>query len=195
MASDQNNHLVQMTLLEPGTLKDTEQTCGKKFYKKFCKKPKYWIAAIFLSLLLVTIISLVLYSAVYVDEDENLFNGLKSNKTCTFTGSLNLANPCLRNTWITNKTTFLNMVSNVFSTSPSLQYYFLGATIDYDPGDERKSAIIHLQFASAAKPLEYPISAELVKGVLVQNMHEHENSACQHSTALWNAFQVTLPNL
>ncbi|XP_075051825.1 TPA-induced transmembrane protein [Mixophyes fleayi] len=187
MASDQNNHMVQMSLLGNNT-----ETVRSKCNKNIIKKPKIWIALIFLLLIIVTIISLVLYSNVYIDEDEKQSADLQSNNTCRFTGFLNVTDSCLWDSWISNETSFQRRITNVYRMSPSLQYYFIAAAVEFNSGGENKSAIIQLNFSHPSNARKYPISTELVTGVLRQDMYDLEMSACQDSTILLDPFQVNL---
>ncbi|XP_072278590.1 TPA-induced transmembrane protein isoform X2 [Pyxicephalus adspersus] len=188
MASEENNHSVQSKILLP----NNQENASKRHKKTFFKKPKVWIAIIFVLFVLVTIISLVLYSNVYEDDDEKHFRSSSTNKTCTFTGILNLSDPCLLNSWIKNENTFQDRIVSLYAKAPSLQYYFIGANIEYDPTNENQSAIIQLEFASPSKAFEYFISTELVEGILRQDIYDPDYSACQHSNTLFDAFQVTL---
>ncbi|XP_073472154.1 TPA-induced transmembrane protein [Aquarana catesbeiana] len=188
MESEQNNHIAQLETLMP----ENVENAPNRHKKKIFKRPIFWIAFIFVLFLLVIIISLVVYSHVYEDEDEKHLKFSPTNQTCTFTGFLNLTDPCLWDFWIKHKQTFQERINNLYEKSPSLQYYFLDANIDYNSISENKSAVIKLEFSSPSKTSEYFISTELVEGILMQDIHD---SACQHSNKLLDAFQVTLLSL
>ncbi|KAM5181330.1 TPA-induced transmembrane protein isoform 2-T2 [Mantella aurantiaca] len=202
MDSEQNNNALELLLvpnnqnaMEENRLQKKTENAPKSHKKNFFKKPKFWIPIIFLLFVLVTIISLVLYSNVYEDEDEKHFISSRTNNTCTFTGLLNLTNPCLWAFWEKNEKTFQDRIYNVYEKSPSLQYYFIDASIDYNSTNKNKSAIIKLEFTSPSKNSEYSISTELVEGILRQDLYELDHSACLHSNALLNAFKVTSMSL
>ncbi|XP_063813293.1 uncharacterized protein LOC135051030 isoform X2 [Pseudophryne corroboree] len=158
MASDQSNHMVQMSLLGNNTENVRER--GKR--------------------------------NVHIDEDEKQSADLQSNNTCRFTGFLNVTDPCLWETWIRNETSFQSRITNVYQMSPSLHYYFIAATVEYNSVEDNRSAIIQLDFSHPSEPRKYPISIELVAGILRQDMYDLDMSACQNSSILMDPFQVHL---
>ncbi|KAM3933098.1 TPA-induced transmembrane protein isoform 2-T2 [Leptodactylus fuscus] len=159
------------------------------------KNPKLWIGLVFLLVIVVTIISLILYSNVYIDEDEKRLTNLSSNSTCSYTGFFNVSNPCLWNLWIKNESLFQEKITSAYSLSPSLNYFFIAAKVDYNSIDEEKSAVIHLDFTQPSKSMKYPISTELVGGILRQNLYKLQKSACEDTQILKDSLQVYVTSI
>ncbi|XP_077151625.1 TPA-induced transmembrane protein isoform X2 [Ranitomeya variabilis] len=104
----------------------------KKQKKKWFQNPKFWIVIIFLLLALVTISSLILYSNIYIDDDEKNLANLSLNSTCSYRGFVNVTNPCLWDSWIKNETLIQERITNLYSVSPFLNYFFIAAKVDYN---------------------------------------------------------------
>ncbi|XP_077151624.1 TPA-induced transmembrane protein isoform X1 [Ranitomeya variabilis] len=164
----------------------------KKQKKKWFQNPKFWIVIIFLLLALVTISSLILYSNIYIDDDEKNLANLSLNSTCSYRGFVNVTNPCLWDSWIKNETLIQERITNLYSVSPFLNYFFIAAKVDYNSIIKDKAAVIYLDFKRPSKSIKYPISIALVEGILRQDMYELEESACQNSHISKNSLQVTL---
>ncbi|XP_073431710.1 TPA-induced transmembrane protein isoform X2 [Dendrobates tinctorius] len=187
MDLDQNHHNV---LYSP-----VQQHVNNVENVQWFKNPKFWIVMIFLLLALVTISSLIIYSNVYIDDDEKNLANLSLNSTCSFRGFVNVTNPCLWDSWMKNETLIQERISNLYSVSPFLNYFFIAVKVDYNSIIKDKAAVIHLDFKRPSKSMKYPISVELVKGILRQDMYEHEKSACQNSHISKSSLQVTVMSI
>ncbi|XP_066465259.1 TPA-induced transmembrane protein isoform X4 [Eleutherodactylus coqui] len=192
---------------------NNEQRVQKKHGNKILNNPKLWIGLVFILLLFITIISLILYSNVYIDEDEHNLTNLSSNGTCSYIGFVSVTNPYLWDLWIKNETlfqerilcadadrrfrnpTFSNIqkkITSIYSKSTFLNYFFLAAKVNYNSTEEDKSVILHLDFAKPSKSMKYPISIELLEGLLRQNMYDLEKYERQDSHNLKESLQVTV---
>lgn len=185
-----NNNKVLLPLIEETP--NNVQRVQRKRRNKILKNPKFWIGLVFLFVIFVTILSLILYSNVYIDEDEKILTNLSSNSTCSFTGFVSVTNSCIWDSWIRNETLFQERITSVYSMSPFLNYFFIAAKVNYNSTDEDKSAVIHLDFKRPSKSIKYPLSIELVEGILRQDMYDLEKSVCQDSHILKNSLQVNV---
>ncbi|XP_066465248.1 TPA-induced transmembrane protein isoform X3 [Eleutherodactylus coqui] len=150
---------------------------------------------------------------VYIDEDEHNLTNLSSNGTCSYIGFVSVTNPYLWDLWIKNETlfqerilcadadrrfrnpTFSNIqkkITSIYSKSTFLNYFFLAAKVNYNSTEEDKSVILHLDFAKPSKSMKYPISIELLEGLLRQNMYDLEKYERQDSHNLKESLQVTV---
>ncbi|XP_044144056.1 TPA-induced transmembrane protein [Bufo gargarizans] len=166
----------------------------KKCRNKILKNPKFWIVLTFVLAILVTIISLILYSNIYTDQDEQNLTNFSSDSTCSYTGFVNLTNPCLWHSWIKNETLFQERITSVYSMSPFLKYFFIAARVNYTTVED-KSAVIHLDFTRPSKSMKYLISTELVEGILRQDMYNLEKSTCQGTHILKDSLKVTVMSM
>ncbi|XP_066465239.1 TPA-induced transmembrane protein isoform X2 [Eleutherodactylus coqui] len=190
MDPNQNNHKELLPLTEETT--NNEQRVQKKHGNKILNNPKLWIGLVFILLLFITIISLILYSNVYIDEDEHNLTNLSSNGTCSYIGFVSVTNPYLWDLWIKNETLFQERITSIYSKSTFLNYFFLAAKVNYNSTEEDKSVILHLDFAKPSKSMKYPISIELLEGLLRQNMYDLEKYERQDSHNLKESLQVTV---
>ncbi|XP_016055693.1 PREDICTED: TPA-induced transmembrane protein isoform X2 [Miniopterus natalensis] len=134
------------------------------------------ITSIFLGLFVVIIISLCLFGA-YVDEDENEILELSSNKT--FLLMLKIPEECVTDEELPRLLT--KRLTDVYSSSPSLSRYFTSVEA-MDFREENATITYHLQFEVPSKDdnfLKYMMSEELVLGILLQDFHDQNMSACE----------------
>ncbi|KAM4044665.1 TPA-induced transmembrane protein [Anomaloglossus baeobatrachus] len=188
MDNNQNDHRVLHRLIEQPT--DNVENVQKKRKNNIFKNPKFWIVIVILSVAFVTILSLILYSNIYIDEDEKNLANLSSNSTCSYTGFVNVTNPCLWDSWIKNETLIQEKITEIYSASPFLKYFFIAAKVNYNSILKDKTAVIHLDFKRPSKSMKYLISMELVEGILRQDMYDLERTACQDSHNWKNSFTV-----
>ncbi|XP_075445579.1 TPA-induced transmembrane protein isoform X2 [Ascaphus truei] len=147
-------------------------------------KCKLWmtITFVFIMVAVITTLSLILYSQVYIDDDK--FNQeLPLNKSkCIFTGSLNISNSCIH-MWeplIRTKTELMNRIANAYRLSPALQHYFISVDMI---SDENTSAAFRLNFSSSSKNkngMKYTMSEEFIGGVLRQGIYDQEKTGCEN---------------
>ncbi|KAI5134932.1 TPA-induced transmembrane protein [Manis pentadactyla] len=147
--------------------------------KKVIRKCKLWmvIASIFLGMIIVIIISLCLIGVTYVDEDENEIVELASNKT--FLIMLKIPKECITEEELPHLLT--KRLTDVYSSSPSLSRYFTSAEI-VDFSGENATVTYHLQFGVPLADdgfMKYMMSGELVRGILLQDLHDQNISGCE----------------
>ncbi|XP_069827575.1 TPA-induced transmembrane protein isoform X1 [Dendropsophus ebraccatus] len=201
MDSNQNHRELLPFIVE------TPNNVKKQHRIRIPRNPKLWIGLVFLMVIVVIIISLVLYSTgnlelvsyhlrfftdVYYDKDEqNLMNRSSSNITCSYTGFVNVSDPCVWDSWIKNETMFQERITSVYSMSPFLKNFFIAAKVDYNSADDDKSAVIHLDFARPST--KYLFSPELVEGILRQDMYE--KSECQDANVLKDSMHISVTSM
>ncbi|XP_069827576.1 TPA-induced transmembrane protein isoform X2 [Dendropsophus ebraccatus] len=186
MDSNQNHRELLPFIVE------TPNNVKKQHRIRIPRNPKLWIGLVFLMVIVVIIISLVLYSNVYYDKDEqNLMNRSSSNITCSYTGFVNVSDPCVWDSWIKNETMFQERITSVYSMSPFLKNFFIAAKVDYNSADDDKSAVIHLDFARPST--KYLFSPELVEGILRQDMYE--KSECQDANVLKDSMHISVTSM
>ncbi|KAM6420934.1 TPA-induced transmembrane protein isoform 1-T3 [Pluvialis apricaria] len=154
--------------------RDHWKSCGKVVFWK-CK---LWmvITTIFLVFFLVILISLILYSNVYTDEDdywdpdELLNSGIYRN----FSGTLKLmcGLPHLFSENITKRLT------DVYSSSPALGHYFRSAQVVYFSNE---SSIVVYQLEFSAPPstegfTENTMNPDFIRNVLRQNIYDEDDA-------------------
>ncbi|XP_056416633.1 TPA-induced transmembrane protein [Hyla sarda] len=188
MDSNQNHHKEFEPFIE-----QIPNNVQKQRRNKILKNPKIWISLVFLLFVFVTIISVVLYSNVYSDEDEQNLMNLSLDSKCSYLGYVNVTDHCLWDSWIKNETLFQERIASVYSMSPFLNYFFIAAKVNYSSDDEDKFAVIHLDFAQPS--LKYLISTELVEGVLRQDMYDLGKSECQDSQILKDSLQISVMSM
>ncbi|CAN2390396.1 hypothetical protein PRIEUP_LOCUS432, partial [Pristimantis euphronides] len=214
------NHKVLCPLINPTT--NNKQKVPKIRRNKILKSPTFWIGLVFSLVIIVTIISLVLYSTIYIDEDEKKLTNFSSNSTCSFKGFVSVTNPCVWDSWIKNgaffqerifcfaeknqdmaeielgiicKSTLFNFalqITSLYSTSPFLNYFFLAAKVYYNSTEGDESAVIRLDFAQPSKFMKYPISIELVDGLLRQDVYDLAKYSCQDLHILKDSLKLTV---
>nr|XP_006116882.1 TPA-induced transmembrane protein [Pelodiscus sinensis]XP_014425836.1 TPA-induced transmembrane protein [Pelodiscus sinensis]XP_014425837.1 TPA-induced transmembrane protein [Pelodiscus sinensis] len=146
-------------------------------------KCKLWmvISSIFLGLLLVIIMSLILYSVVYTDEDEYWdHESVSSGNYRNFSGTLKIK--CA--TQLDSSEALTNRLIDVYSSSPALGRYFTFAQVD-PFSNENATAVYKLVFSLPLAPdelLKYTLSAEFVMNVLRQNIYDQEDSYDQEES-------------
>ncbi|XP_049708840.1 TPA-induced transmembrane protein [Elephas maximus indicus] len=148
--------------------------------KTLVGKCKLWmvIASIFISLIIIIIISLCLIGATYIDEDENEILELSSNKT--FFVMLKVPEECVTEEELPGL--LLKRLTAVYSSSPSLSRYFTSVEIADFSGDNA-TITYHLQFgvpSEDASFMKYMMSEELVLGLLLQDFHDQSISGCEN---------------
>ncbi|KAM4700479.1 TPA-induced transmembrane protein [Discoglossus pictus] len=162
--------------------KQRQVTCKDKI----CWKCNLWmiITSVFILVALITTVTLVLYSHVYVDEDEKLHLESPTNDSISmFVGSLQLKQSCLLEPSIRNETTLLKLINNAYRSSPALQYRFLDAEV-LSAKDEDNAAVFRLNFSSSSmtvNQIKYIFSKEFVGAILSQNIYDQEIMTCRNS--------------
>ncbi|XP_062982902.1 TPA-induced transmembrane protein [Elgaria multicarinata webbii] len=147
-------------------------------------KCKLWMVIIsaFVVMILVIILSLVLYSEVYIDEDEYLdaeliASGIHHN----FSGILNIrcANnsdpPLSASAYTLLSENLSKRLTDVYSDSPALGRYFISAEVSFS--DENNTASYHLCFSVPAETeafMKYRMSEEFLMNILRQNIYDQE---------------------
>ncbi|XP_018101957.1 TPA-induced transmembrane protein homolog isoform X2 [Xenopus laevis] len=177
-----------------GTSTEQKKTeCIGEIWRKL--KPLIILIGIFLSLCLVVIISLVVYTNNYVDEDEYQDVALNMEKSMyTFTGSLTIKDNCVLEPLRINETTLQQRIEKVYSVSPALHPYFVSAEVKDLLIGENTSANLRLNFSMPSANQDerkYKMSKEFVGGILRQDIYDEENSQCQNSSVFLDPFQVT----
>ncbi|XP_053562850.1 TPA-induced transmembrane protein [Bombina bombina] len=161
------------------------------------KKRKLWIliAVVFTFVTVITVISLILYSQIYIDEDERLHLVSQSNMTTfIFTGSLQITDSCVWTPPISDESMLSHLVTNAYQSSPALKYYFISANVT-SANDEDYSANFTLNFSISSntqKEIKYMINKEFVGGILSQDIYDHEIKNCENLNIVISPFDLTL---
>ncbi|XP_013805505.1 TPA-induced transmembrane protein [Apteryx mantelli] len=167
----------------------TAATKKNRDHWKSCSNVIFWkcklwmlIAAIFIVLFLVILISLVLYSNVYTDEDDYWDPDalLHSGNYRNFSGKFKLkcGLPHLFSEDITKRLT------DVYSSSPALGRYFRSAQVVYFSNE---SATVFYQLEFSVPPstegfMENTMNPEFIRNVLRQNIYDEEDTL-HHGTS------------
>uniref|UniRef100_A0A8C8R7L5 TPA-induced transmembrane protein n=1 Tax=Pelusios castaneus TaxID=367368 RepID=A0A8C8R7L5_9SAUR len=155
------------------------KSCGATIFWK-CK---LWmiIASVFLTLLLVIIMSLILYSEIYIDEDEYWSpESVSSGNYRNFSGTLKFQCPVLS----AYSEDLTKRLTDIYSSSPALGRYFISAQVD-SFSEENDTALYQLVFslpAVADELMKYTLSAEFVLNVLRQDIYDQEDPYDQESS-------------
>ncbi|XP_071613327.1 TPA-induced transmembrane protein isoform X2 [Heliangelus exortis] len=158
------------------TRKETDhwKSCGNVIFWR-CK---LWmvITTIFLVFFLVILISLILYSNVYTDEDDYWDPDalLNSGNRHNFSGTLELkcGLPQLFSEDITKRLT------DVYSSSPALGRYFRSAQVHYF-SNESSTVFYKLEFSvppSAEGFMENTMNPNFIRNVLRQNIYDEDDT-------------------
>ncbi|XP_075624057.1 TPA-induced transmembrane protein isoform X1 [Balearica regulorum gibbericeps] len=159
------------------------QTRKERDYWKSCGNVVFWkcklwmvITTIFLVLFLVILISLILYSNVYTDEDDYWDpDALLNSGNCrNFSGTLELmcGLPHLFSEDITKRLT------DVYSSSPALGRYFRSAQVVYF-SNESSTVFYQLEFSvppAAEGFMENMMNSDFIRNVLRQNIYDEEDT-------------------
>lgn len=141
-------------------------------------KCKLWmvITSVFLGLAVVIILSLCLVGVTYIDEDENDYLVLSSNKT--FFIMLKIPEECMTEEQLPDLLT--RRLTDLYSTSPSLHRYFTSVKVA-DFSGENATVTYQLQFGVPEDDdfMKYMMSEELVLGILMQNFHDQNVPGCE----------------
>ncbi|XP_027644810.2 TPA-induced transmembrane protein isoform X1 [Falco peregrinus] len=151
---------------------------------KSCRNVVFWkcklwmvITAIFLVFFLVIFISLVLYSNVYIDEDDYWDpDALLNSGNCrNFSGTLELmcGLPHLFSEDITKRLT------DVYSSSPALGRYFRSAQVVYF-SNESSTVFYQLKFSvppSTEGFMENTMNPDFIRNVLRQNIYDEDDTS------------------
>ncbi|KAM6145992.1 LOW QUALITY PROTEIN: TPA-induced transmembrane protein [Phoenicopterus ruber ruber] len=159
------------------------QTGKERDHWKSCRNVVFWkcklwmvITTIFLVFFLVILISLILYSNVYTDEDDYWDpDALLNSGNCrNFSGTLKLmcGLPQLFSENITK------MLTDVYSSSPALGRYFRSAQV-VDFSNERSTVSYQLDFSvppSTEGFMENTLNPDFIKNVLRQNIYDEDET-------------------
>uniref|UniRef100_A0A669PEV4 TPA induced trans-membrane protein n=2 Tax=Phasianus colchicus TaxID=9054 RepID=A0A669PEV4_PHACC len=157
----------------PATSKERDQW-------KSCRKIIFWkcklwmvLTTIFVILFLVILISLVLYSNVYTDEDDYWYTDMLQNHH-NFSGKFNLlcGLPHLFSEDITKR------ITDVYSSSPALGRYFRSAKVDVS--NESSTVFYQLEFfvpPSTEGFMENVMNPDFIRNVLLQNIYDEEDTS------------------
>nr|XP_033799648.1 TPA-induced transmembrane protein isoform X2 [Geotrypetes seraphini] len=195
---------VEIVVSEP-LLNTTEEK--KMTWRDSCTQIVVWkcqlwmvIVSIFLFIIILTTISLVLYSAVYIDEDEILT--LDSPFSQNYTGTIRVINLCIPSEILLSEPEENNSVSDkineriteVYKSSPALKHYFKSANV-ISFSEENTTASYRLEFSVPTEDsfLKYTMSEEFVSGVLRQDIYDQEESDCK--SVMLDASSLTLSSL
>ncbi|XP_030892135.1 TPA-induced transmembrane protein [Leptonychotes weddellii] len=113
----------------------------------------------------------------YVDEDADEILELSSNKT--FLVVLKVPEECATEEGLPHLLT--ERLTDVYTSSPSLSRYFTSVEMT-DFSDENATIAYHLQFGVPSEGegfMKYRMSKELVRGVLLQNLHDRGVPGCE----------------
>ncbi|XP_070606247.1 TPA-induced transmembrane protein [Erythrolamprus reginae] len=148
-------------------------------------KCKLWmvITSVFLVLILVIALSLILYSVVYIDEDEYWDPELLANgKQHNFSGIVNIK--CPNHNMLLSESAYdvfsksLNKrLNDVYSYSPALGRYFISSEVISFSG-ENNTASYYLQFLVPPEStdfMKYRMSKEFIMNILRQNIYDKQN--------------------
>lgn len=159
----------------PNGMQDIRSLCTKPVYRK-CT---LWMAtaSVFLIVIFVIVISLIMYSTLYSDDDgyESLINGSSQY----YTGTLKISDQCTSSEALSEQLT--ERISDVYKTSPALGHYFTSAKV-ISLSEDNNIATYHLQFtvpSEASNFLKYTMSEEFVGGVLRQDVYDQEHTDCK----------------
>nr|XP_009483295.1 PREDICTED: TPA-induced transmembrane protein [Pelecanus crispus] len=161
----------------------TTQTRKERDHWKSCGNVVFWkcklwmvITTIFLVCFLVILISLILYSNVYTDEDDYWDPDalLNSGNSLNFSGTLQLTCglPHLFSEDITNR------LADVYSSSPALGRYFRSAQVVYF-SNESSTVFYQLEFSvppSTEGFMENTMNPDFIKNVLRQNIYDEDDA-------------------
>ncbi|XP_030327722.1 TPA-induced transmembrane protein [Strigops habroptila] len=160
------------------------QTRKERNHWKSCRNVVFWkcklwmvITTIFLVFFLVILISLILYSNVYTDEDDywDADALLTSGNSRNFSGTLELmcGFPHLFSEDITKKLT------DVYSSSPALGRYFRSAQVVYF-SNENSTVFYQLEFSvptSTEGFMENTMNPDFIRNVLRQNIYDEDDTS------------------
>ncbi|XP_077627953.1 TPA-induced transmembrane protein [Crocuta crocuta] len=171
--------VIPLSVEEPGAAQADKENPWSSCNKKLIGKCKLWmvIAAVFLGLVVVIIISLCLIGATYIDEDENEILELSSNKT--FLVMLKVPEDCATEEELPDL--LRKRLTDVYSSSQSLSRYFTSVETTDFSGENATIAYL-LQFGVPSEDdnfMKYRMSKELVLGVLLQDLHDQRVSGCE----------------
>ncbi|KAM4904541.1 TPA-induced transmembrane protein [Sylvia borin] len=157
---------------ETGQERDPWASCKKVVFWK-CKQ---WmvITTIFLVLLLVIVISLILYSTVYTDEDDywDADELLSSGNVHNFSGTLELM--CGLANFSSEDVT--KRLTEVYSSSPALGRYFRSAQV-LSFSNESSTVIYQLLFSvppSTEGFMENSMNPDFIRNILRQNIYDED---------------------
>ncbi|KAJ1119231.1 hypothetical protein NDU88_007417 [Pleurodeles waltl] len=177
------NELLSANNEQPHYIPSEKCPNGRQDIRSLCSKPVYrkctlWmaIASGFLILVFVTVISLIMYSTIYSDDDgyESLLNGSSQY----YTGTLKISDQCTNSEALSEQLT--ERIADVYKTSPALGHYFTSAKV-VSLSEDNNIATYHLQFTvppEASNFLKYTMSEEFVGGVLRQDVYDQEHTDC-----------------
>ncbi|XP_029434280.1 TPA-induced transmembrane protein [Rhinatrema bivittatum] len=183
----------EIVIREPLLIPATAPTEQKMKCRDSCRERVFWkcrlwmvIASVFAFIIIITIVSLVLYSAVYIDEDETFY--LDSPLSKNYTGTIRVINKCIPTAMHLSAPEETNLLSDqiikritdVYKSSPALGHYFVSARV-ISFSNENATASYTLQFSVPDEDnfLKYTMSEEFLSGVLQQDIHDQEESECK----------------
>ncbi|KAM4795267.1 TPA-induced transmembrane protein [Rhinophrynus dorsalis] len=187
-----NEPEVADSLLRPNK-EEKKRNSIQNIWWKF-KLPIILFIVFALTFLTITI-SLILYSKVYVDEDERLDEYQSNRSTYMFMGSLTIKDSCKLEPWIRNESALQKRITEAYRLSPALQSYFISAEVKYLLPEHNTSAFLRLNFSMPSTntiEMKYKMSEEFVGAVLRQNIYDQEKSMCTLSTVLLDSFHSLL---
>ncbi|KAM9245960.1 TPA-induced transmembrane protein isoform 2-T2 [Leptosomus discolor] len=159
------------------------QTRKERDHWKTCRNVVFWkcklwmvISTIFLVFFLVILISLILYSNVYIDEDDYWDpDALLNSGNCrNFSGTLKLM-CCLPHIFSEDIT---KKLTDVYSSSPALGRYFRSAQVVYF-SNESSTVFYQLEFSvppSAEGFMENIMNPDFIRNVLRQSIYDEEDT-------------------
>uniref|UniRef100_A0A8P0TCX2 Chromosome 33 C3orf52 homolog n=2 Tax=Canis lupus familiaris TaxID=9615 RepID=A0A8P0TCX2_CANLF len=164
---------------EPRPAQANKENPWSSCNKKLIGKCKLWmvIASVFVGLIVVIIVSLCLSGVTYIDEDANEILELSSNKT--FLVMLKIPEECVTEEELPHLLT--KKLTDVYTSSPSLSRYFTSVEM-MDFSGENATIAYHLQFGVPSEDdsfMRYMMNEELVRGVLLQSLHDEGVSGCE----------------
>uniref|UniRef100_A0A8C7B8C1 Chromosome 3 open reading frame 52 n=1 Tax=Neovison vison TaxID=452646 RepID=A0A8C7B8C1_NEOVI len=140
-------------------------------------KPYMVLTMIFKAILIETICQSELLSVTYIDEDENEILELSSNKT--FLVVFKIPEECTaEEEW---PHLLMERLTHVYASSPSLSHCFTSVEMT-DFSGENATVAFNLQFGVPSEDddfMKYRMNKELVRGVLLQNLHDQGVSGCE----------------
>nr|XP_006009359.1 PREDICTED: TPA-induced transmembrane protein [Latimeria chalumnae] len=141
----------------------------------------------FVIFVLVIVISLVLYSVVYEDEDEFVDPSIKSSGiSLYYIGTLKITNQHLLPEVLQTESEdsrnlskqLSNLLTHVYISSPALSRYFISASV-LAFSNSSVTACYQLQFSSPISDLDiqrYTLSQEMLINVLQQHIYDLEDT-------------------